>query len=59
VAALFAGRLVASQLYALEPYDPATLVLPIVALAAAALAAGAVPARRAASIDPLVALKAD
>jgi ABC-type antimicrobial peptide transport system permease subunit len=54
VAALFAGRLVASQLYALEPYDPATLVLAIVALAA-----GAVPARRAASIDPLVALKAD
>jgi putative ABC transport system permease protein len=49
---LWASRFVTTLLYGLEPRDPLTLVAAVVVLAAIGAAAGWVPARRAARIDP-------
>jgi putative ABC transport system permease protein len=57
--ALLAGRLVASQLFAVRRADPATFAIVAAVLVAVALLACAVPARRATRIDPLDALRAD
>jgi predicted permease len=46
-------------LFRLEPTDPRAFAAAVVSLSAAALVASAVPARRAASVDPTVALRAD
>jgi ABC-type antimicrobial peptide transport system permease subunit len=48
---------VSSQLYGVKTYDPAILALASAILAACALFAGFVPARRAAWIDPMRALR--
>ncbi len=56
-AALAAGRLISSQLYAVSPSDPSTIVLATLVLCAVALAAGYLPARGAARVDPMVALR--
>jgi ABC-type antimicrobial peptide transport system permease subunit len=58
-AALLATRWVAPFLFGLTPVDPPTWTLAIVTLAAAALAAGALPAWRAAAVDPVQAIRAD
>jgi macrolide transport system ATP-binding/permease protein len=58
-AALIAFRYVKSLLYGVQPNDPATLTVAAILLAATALLAGYLPARRAAAIDPLVALRHD
>jgi predicted permease len=55
--ALGAGRFVASQLFGLEPTDPTTLMAAIVVMLAVSAAAGYLPARRAARVDPIVALR--
>jgi putative ABC transport system permease protein len=57
--ALELTRLMKTLLFQVEPTDPATFVLTAVLLVAAALVACLVPARRAAGIDPLVALRCD
>jgi macrolide transport system ATP-binding/permease protein len=57
--ALLAGRLVASQLYGVSAHDPLALVAAISVLALCATAAGFIPARRAASIDPIQALRSE
>ncbi len=57
VACYWLSRLVSNQLYGVSPYDPATLVSVAVLLAAVALLASYVPARRATKVDPLVALR--
>jgi putative ABC transport system permease protein len=49
---LWASRFVTTLLYGLEPRDPLTLVAAVVVLAAIGAAAGWLPARRAARIDP-------
>jgi len=53
------GRAARSLLYQLEAYDPVAVTLSIVMLSCVALAAGFIPARRAAQVDPLLALRAD
>lgn len=58
-AALAAARLVKSQLFALDPWDPVTIVCASVVLFAAGALAGFLPAQRAASVDPTVALRSD
>ena len=55
--ALAGGRLLASELYGVKGHDPAILVLAAAILAACALAAGLIPARRASSLDPITALR--
>jgi ABC-type antimicrobial peptide transport system permease subunit len=55
--ALAGGRLAASQLYGVKSHDPLILGAATAILAVCALFAGFVPARRAASIDPLEALR--
>jgi ABC-type antimicrobial peptide transport system permease subunit len=56
-AALSAFRLVKSFLFETQPNDPVTLAVAIMILVLAAVCAGYVPARRAARIDPMVALR--
>jgi ABC-type antimicrobial peptide transport system permease subunit len=41
----------------LKPYDPLTLVLAAAGLGAVAIAASLLPARRAAKLEPMVALR--
>jgi putative ABC transport system permease protein len=57
--ALTLGRLVASMLFNLNPSDPATILGAAAILACAALAAAYLPARRAAGVDPMVALRCE
>lgn len=56
-AAVSVSRLLASQLYGVAAQDLSTLGGTVLALVAVALLAGFLPARRAAKVDPLVALR--
>ena len=56
-AALLAGHLMASQLYGVGAYDPTAFIGATLVLAACAALAGFIPARRAASIEPMQALR--
>ena len=58
-AALLAGHLMASQLYGVGGYDPVALVSATLVLGLCATAAGFIPARRAASIEPMQALRTE
>jgi predicted permease len=57
--AIGGGRLMAAELYGVASWDPAALVFAAAALAATAFFAAAIPARRAASISPIDALRAE
>ena len=56
-AAIGAGKLMTNQLYGVKPWDPIMLAVAIIMLGLAAVFASAVPARRAAGVDPMVALR--
>ena len=56
-ASLAAGRLVASLLYGVKSYDPAPLAIAALLLGAATGIAAYLPARRAARLDPMAALR--
>ena len=58
-AALGLGRAAQSLLYGLEGHDPIVFLMAVVLLAAIAALAGYVPARRAAQVDPMHALRYD
>ena len=58
-AAFIATQLVKSLLFGVTPRDPLTLVAAPLLLVAVATVASFVPARRAASVDPMVALRAE
>ena len=51
--ALLAARLVADQLFKVRPYDPLSIVIAVAVLSIAAGLAGFLPARRAATVDPM------
>lgn len=51
------GRIVKSMLFGIEPSDPVSAAIAVVALAAAALVAAWIPARRASRVDPTRALR--
>ena len=57
VAALGLTRLVKSMLYGIQPYDPPTMLGGVLLLLAVALAASWIPARRAARVQPMDALR--
>jgi macrolide transport system ATP-binding/permease protein len=58
-AALLGGRLMRTQLYGVKAYDPATLLAAVLVLAVFAALAGFIPSRRAASIEPMHALRTE
>jgi ABC-type antimicrobial peptide transport system permease subunit len=55
--AIGAGRLISAQLYGVSSWDPMALGIAAVALAISAFFASVIPARRAASISPMKALR--
>jgi len=57
--AMIGGRLMRSQLYGVSAYDPFTLAGAVAVLAASAALAGFIPARRAAGIEPMNALRTE
>lgn len=57
--AFAAGRLIASQLFQVAPHDPLALSLAAALLLSVALGATYLPARRAARLDPVAALRRD
>ena len=56
-AALGLTRLVKAMLYGIQPNDPASIILGVFILLSVALAASWIPARRAASVQPMEALR--
>lgn len=59
IGALATGRLLSGLLFGIEPTDPLTYALVVVGLGTVALIASAVPALRAASVDPATALRSE
>jgi predicted permease len=55
--AILGGRLIASMLFGLNPSDPMTLVAAVAIMLAVALLASYLPARRAAAVEPVSALR--
>jgi len=58
-AAIGAGKLMTDQLFGVKPWDPVMLTAATVLLGVAALLASLIPARRAASVEPMVALRSE
>jgi ABC-type antimicrobial peptide transport system permease subunit len=57
--AIGAGRLISAQLYGVVNWDPVALAFAIGSMAVCAFIAAIIPAARAASIDPMKALRTE
>jgi predicted permease len=57
--AVLVGKALTSTLYGVKPYDAVSFVFAVLGVAAVAIAASMIPARRAAGIDPLTALRSE
>jgi predicted permease len=57
--AMVGAHFMADQLYQVRSYDPLSLAIAVVVLAASATIAGFIPARRAANIEPMTALRTE
>ncbi len=57
--AMFVGRALASSLYGVKPLDSVTYALAVAGVTLVGMLASAVPASRAASVDPLKALRTE
>jgi putative ABC transport system permease protein len=58
-ASLAVTRLIASRLFGVSPTDPLTIITAIALLLAVAALAAFFPARRASSVDPMIALRSE
>jgi ABC-type antimicrobial peptide transport system permease subunit len=58
-AATATTRLVSTLLFGLTPNDPVTIALTTLLMIGVAVMAGYFPARRAASVDPMIALRSE
>ena len=58
-AAIGAGKLMTDQLFGVKPWDPIMLTSATLLLALTAMLASLIPARRAASVEPMVALRSE
>jgi ABC-type antimicrobial peptide transport system permease subunit len=59
IAAAMATKTLGTFMFGLSERDPLTLTMVTLALVAVAMAAGLLPARRAATLDPVKAIKAE
>jgi predicted permease len=57
--AILGARSIADQLYGVRAYDPLSLLIAVVVLLGSAMVAGFIPARRAANIEPMTALRTE
>jgi len=57
--AIFGARAMADQLYGVRSYDPVSLLIAVAVLLLSATVAGFIPARRAANIEPMAALRTE
>ena len=57
--AVLAGHFMASQLYGVRPWDPVVMAIMAAVLGAAAFLAAVIPAKRAASVEPMRALRVE
>jgi ABC-type antimicrobial peptide transport system permease subunit len=57
IVALFAGKAASAMLFGIAPQDPLTIVAAVSILVGAAVASGLIPAYRAATVDPMRALR--
>ncbi|PYY24211.1 MAG: hypothetical protein DMG62_04185 [Acidobacteria bacterium] len=57
--ALAGARFLKAMLFGLEPGDPISVIMPLLGIAAIAVAASFVPARRASLLNPIVALRCE
>ena len=56
---LLLGKALTSALYGVQPYDAVSYVFAAIGIAVVAIAASVIPARRAAGVDPLTALRSE
>ena len=56
---LSVAKVSASMLYGISPIDPVSIFVTVVLLGAASLLASTIPARRAAKVDPMEALRSE
>ena len=59
IAAIFATRLMRSMLFLVDPVDPTVIALAAISILLVALTASVIPARRAASVEPVEALRTE